>query len=327
MKKSKRFLAAVICSAILLPASVISADAGEKEVVLGGIPFGLTMYTNGVVVVDVDESEDSPAKEAGIRENDVITKANGVNISTNEDLRAIISASQGEDIELSLSRGESPISLSITPEKNDDGDYVVGMWIRDSAAGLGTITFFDESCSRFGALGHGVCDRDTRLLLPLKKGKLLEAQVTSATKAQKGVAGGLNGYMTDKVLGEITVNTGFGVFGRYTVCPEGIRLPCAENEEIERGKAQVYCTADSEGVKPYDIEIEKVDPDSNTGQNMIIRVTDKELLEKTGGIVQGMSGSPIVQNGKLVGAVTHVFVNTPQTGYAISIGNMLSACE
>ena len=325
MKLRKLFLAAVLCAALLFPVPAADAAAAQNEVILGGMPFGLTMYTNGVVVVEVDDSEDSPAHEAGIRENDVITKANGMEITTNEELKTIISTSQGEDIELSLSRGESPISLSITPVKNDDGRYEVGMWIRDSAAGLGTVTFFDAGTRTFGALGHGVCDRDTGLLLPLKQGKLLSAQVTSATKAQKGVAGGLNGYMTDEILGEITVNTGFGIFGRYTVQPEGERLACADNDEIERGKATLYCTADAGGVMPYDVEIEKIDTSSNTGQNMIIRVTDEELLEKTGGIVQGMSGSPIVQNGKLIGAVTHVFVNTPQTGYAISIENMRSA--
>ncbi len=309
--------------ALLFPAA--SANAAEKEVIVGGMPFGLTMYTSGVIVIDVDDTRDTPAKDAGIRENDIITKANGKEISSNEDLKEIIRASQGEDIELSLSRGKSPISLRITPEQNDAGEYEVGMWIRDSAAGLGTVTYFDEGSYSFGALGHGIFDRDTGMLLPLKSGKVVAAEVTSATKAQKGIAGGLNGYMTDMVIGEISVNNGFGVFGRYAVAPVGERVPCADNDEIRPGEAQIYCMADKEGVKPYDIEIEKVNLDEDSGQNMVIRVTDPELLKKTGGIVQGMSGSPILQNGKLVGAVTHVFVNSPQKGYGIAIGNMLDS--
>ena len=325
MKKVKRFIAAVISILLLCP--VIAANAAEKEVILGGQPFGLTMYTSGVIVINVDDKDDSPAKAAGIKENDIITRANGEEISTNEDLMEIIKSSKGEDIELSLNRGKSPISLSITPEQNENGEYEVGMWIRDSAAGLGTVTYFDEGSYSFGALGHGICDKDTGMLLPLKSGKVIKAKVTSATKAQTGVAGGLNGYMIDDVVGEISVNTGYGIFGRYAAVPQGKRVKCADISEIETGKAQIYCTVDQEGVKPYDIEIVKVNTDDTVGQNMVIKVTDQELLEKTGGIVQGMSGSPIVQNDKLVGAVTHVFVNSPQTGYGIYIGNMLNSYE
>lgn len=327
MKKAKRFFSAIIAIVFLCPAITASAATGDKEVIIGGMPFGLTMYTSGVIVISVDTGDGSPAKAAGIRENDVITKANGEEISTNEDLKRIIDASSGEDIELSLNRGKSPISLRITPKENDDGGYEVGMWIRDSAAGLGTVTYFDEGSYSFGALGHGICDRDTGMLLPLRSGKMMEAQITSTAKAQKGIAGGLNGYMTDTVIGEISVNNGFGIFGRYTDAPAGKRVKCADADEIEEGDAQMYCMVDSTGVRPYDILIEKVNRDDNSGQNMVIRVTDNELLEKSGGIVQGMSGSPIVQNGKLVGAVTHVFVNSPQTGYAIAIENMLDTYQ
>lgn len=325
MKNVKAFFAVIISILLLCP--IFTASAADKEVIIGGNPFGLTMYTSGVIVINVDDRHDSPAKEAGIRENDIITKANGEEITTNEDLKDIIKASKGEDIELSLNRGKSPISLRITPEQNDNGEYEVGMWIRDSAAGLGTVTYFDEGSYSFGALGHGICDKDTGMLLPLKSGKVVEAKVTSATKGQNGVAGGLNGYMTDAAVGEISVNTGFGIFGRYAAVPQGKRVKCAGIDEIKTGAAQIYCTVDSEGVKPYDIEIVKVNTDETTGQNMMIKVTDKALLEKTGGIVQGMSGSPIVQDDKLVGAVTHVFINSPQTGYGIAIDNMLSSYE
>ena len=308
--------------ALFLPTATFGA-AGD-EVVLGGVPFGLTMYTSGVIVINVDDSADSPAHEAGIRENDVITRANGEEITANEQLKAIVEESRGEDIALSLYRGENPISLSITPRLSGDGTYAIGMWIRDSTAGLGTVTYFDESTRSFGALGHGVNDRDTGILLPLRSGRVVGAEITSISKAQPGVAGGLNGTMTDDNIGEITVNTAYGVFGRYDNLPTTRHVEVAADHEIRLGEATISCTLDDTGVHSYDVVIERLNLDDNSGQNMVVRVTDPDLLEKTGGIVQGMSGSPILQNDKLVGAVTHVFVNSPETGYGISIGNMRS---
>jgi stage IV sporulation protein B len=320
LNKLIRFLVSATLLALLLPTAAFSA-AGD-EVILGGVPFGLTMYTSGVIVINVDDSDDSPAHEAGIRENDIITRANGEEITSNEQLKAIVEESRGEDIALSLYRGESPISLRITPRPDDDGSYVVGMWIRDSTAGLGTITYFDESTRSFGALGHGVNDRDTGVLLPLRSGRVVGAEITSVTKAQSGIAGGLNGTMTDEPIGEITVNTAYGVFGRYESLPAHERIACADEDEIRLGEATISCTLDDTGVHSYDVVIERLNLDDNSGQNMVVRVTDPDLLAITGGIVQGMSGSPIIQNGKLIGAVTHVFVNSPETGYGISIGNM-----
>ena len=318
MNRMKKILVAVLALLLMAPAAAASA---EDTVVLGGMPFGLTMYTSGVIVVNVDENS-SPAREAGVRENDVIVRANGTEITSNEELKKIVEASGGADIELSLYRGESPISLTITPQMNNDESYAIGLWVRDSTAGLGTVTYFDESTCSFGALGHGINDRDTGMLLPLRSGKIVEAGITSVTKAQPGVAGGLNGTMSSEVIGTVTVNNGYGVYGRYETLPQGVRVPCAEDSELHTGEAEIFCTLDDSGVHGYTVEIEKVNIDDDSGQNMVLRVTDEELLGVTGGIVQGMSGSPIVQDGKLVGAVTHVFVNAPQNGYGISIGNM-----
>lgn len=329
MNKFKRFLCAVLAAALLCPAlsaSALSAD-GRKRVVLGGTPFGLTMYTNGVIVVNVDDSYDSPAAAAGLKENDVITKANGTEIASNEQLREIINSCGGEDIELSVLRGKSPISLSISPEQNDEGVYTAGMWVRDSTAGLGTVTYYDESTMSFGALGHGICDRDTGMLLPLGKGQVVKASITSVNKAQKGVAGGLNGYMTDEVIGDMTVNNGYGVYGRYHCTPDGERVFCADDSEITTGEAYILTTLDGSEPERFTVRIESLNLSGNTGQNMVIRVTDDDLIERTGGIVQGMSGSPIVQNGMLVGAVTHVFVGSPEKGYGISVNNMLRCYE
>ena len=327
MNKVKKWICVILAAVLFCPAVSAAAGDGRKEVILGGMPFGLTMYTNGVIVVNVDESYDSPASQAGIRENDIITRADSKEIVSNEQLRNIISSCSGEDIELSVLRGKSPISLSITPQLNDDGEYVAGMWVRDSTAGLGTITYFDERTMSFGALGHGICDRDTGMLLPLGNGQIVKADITSVNKAQKGAAGGLNGYMTDEVIGEMTVNNGYGVYGRYTCVPDGERLYCADDSDITTGDAYIYTTLDDGVTERYKVRIESLNLNSKTGQNMVIRVTDDKLTEKTGGIVQGMSGSPIVQNGLLVGAVTHVFVNSPEKGYGISISNMLKCYE
>lgn len=317
MNKLKR----IICSAVMLALMLPAASAGAEEtVVLGGTPFGLTMYTGGVVVINVEDG--APAHDAGIRENDIITRVNGEEVTTNEQLKEIVQSSGGEDIELSLSRGESPISVTVTPRIDDDGGCAMGLWVRDSTAGLGTVTYYDESTCSFGALGHGINDRDTGLLLPLRSGRIVSADVTSVTKAQPGVAGGLNGCMSSDEIGTVTVNNAYGVFGRYEVLPQGRRIACADDREVSEGEAAVYCTLDDSGPHAYAVEIEKLNMNDDSGQNMVIRVTDDELLERTGGIVQGMSGSPIVQNGKLVGAVTHVFVNSPELGYGISISNM-----
>ena len=327
MKKMIRAVCMTLAFLLLIPVTTATAQEQRRTVRVGGMPFGLTMYTNGVVVVNIDDSYDSPALSAGLRENDIITRANDEPITSNEQLQKIITSCDGADIELSVLRGKSPISLSLTPEQDDDGSYTVGMWIRDSTAGLGTITYFDESTHSFGALGHGICDRDTGLLMPLGSGKIVKAQISSITKAKKGIAGGLNGFMSDEEIGEMTVNNSYGVYGKYTAQPEGEEYPCAFDSEIKTGKAMIYTTVDDGGIGEYEVEIESLKLNDNSGQNMVIRVTDENLLEKTGGIVQGMSGSPIIQDGRLVGAVTHVFVNSPEKGYGITIGNMLACYE
>jgi len=312
---------------MVYPVMTVSASENRRTVIMGGTPFGLTMYTGGVIVVNVDETYDSPALEAGVRSNDVITKANGEEITSNEQLRELIESSQGADIELSVIRDKSPISLSITPTQSEDGGYTAGMWVRDSTAGLGTVTYYDPSTHSFGALGHGICDRDTGMLLPLGEGKIMKAEISSISKAKKGVAGGLNGYMTDEIIGGMTVNNSYGVYGRYEATPQGDEIECALESDIRTGEATVYTTVDDGGIQGYTVNIESLKLSDNSGQNMVIRVTDDELLDKTGGIVQGMSGSPIVQDGRLIGAVTHVFINSPEKGYGISIGNMLSCSD
>ena len=323
----RRILSLMLAIVLLSPITAVSAADKPRTVILGGMPFGLTMYTGGVIVVNIDESYDSPAKHTGLQKNDLITHADGAAITSNEQLRELIEESKGADIELSVLRGKSPISLSVTPERDERGNYTAGMWVRDSTAGLGTVTYFDPHSHTFGALGHGICDRDTGMLLPLGSGKIVKAEIDSVSKAKKGVAGGLNGSMTDEELGSLTLNCGYGVYGSYTAAPKGEEVSCAADSEIRTGEAVIYTTVGEGEPQAYTVNIESLNLSDNSGQNMILRVTDKKLKEKTGGIVQGMSGSPIVQDGRLVGAVTHVFVNTPEKGYGISIGNMLNCTD
>lgn len=324
MKKLKRIIVSVLVAVMLVPGIGANAQETRRTVLLGGIPFGLKMYTGGVIVVNVDDN--GAAKDAGIRESDVITRANGEEIKSNEQLQRIISDSAGEDIELSVLRGKSPISVTLTPEKNADG-ATAGMWVRDSTAGLGTVTYYDESNHSFGALGHGIYDRDTGMLMPLGSGETVKAEITSVTKAQKGVAGGLNGCIGDENIGTMTVNSGYGVFGLYEMAPDSKEIECALNDDIHLGEAAIYTTVDDGEPQTYKVEVADINIRDESGRNMIIRVIDDRLTEKTGGIVQGMSGSPIIQDGRLIGAVTHVFVNDPEKGYGISIGNMLNCYE
>ncbi len=324
IKKCKIIISILICAALIFTTTMsISASETGRTLILGGMPFGMKLFSDGVLVVNVDDSYDSPAQKSGIKTNDIIKEANDEKITSNEQLRDIIESSEGKDIELSVFRGKSPISVTLTPEISSDGVYTAGMWIKDSTAGIGTVTYYDERSMSFGALGHGICDTETGMLMPLSKGEIMSATVTGINKAQKGYAGGLVGYMEDEPIGEITVNNDFGIYGRYHQTMDGKRIQTAANDEITTGDAVIISTIDDSGAEEYSVKIETLSLSDVSGKNMIIRVTDSELLEKTGGIIQGMSGSPIIQNNKLVGAVTHVFVNSPQRGYGISIGNML----
>ena len=320
MNTIKKILTVAFMLCLTASLALNTHAAGADTVLLGGMPFGLKLYTQGVLVINVDDG--SSADTAGIKENDIILSANDTDVTDNDQLREIITSSNGADIELSLMRDNTPITVTLAPETNDEDEYEAGMWIRDSTAGLGTITYFDEETRSFGALGHGICDRDTGMLMPLKSGEVLKAEISSVCKAQRGVAGGLNGYMDEEVIGIVSLNNSYGIYGRYSVSLSDTRIECADDSEIRPGAAQIVTTTDENGPKTYDIEIESVNTDNNSGQNMVIRVTDEDLKEKTGGIIQGMSGSPILQNGKLIGAVTHVFVNTPEKGYGITISNM-----
>lgn len=327
MQRKVKIKLVAIISFITFLLTVITVNAEEtnsKQVIPGGIPFGLKIFTNGVVVIEVEKN--SAAEKADIKVNDIIIKADKTEIDSNEKLKEIIENAADNKIELTIIRDGKTVTNTIIPEKKND-NYSVGMWIRDSCAGIGTITYFDPSDMSFGALGHGICDPDTGMLMPLRNGEITSATISHITKAQEGVVGGLNGYFEDSKIGDITINNGFGIYGNYEFVENASFVDVADDKEIKNGEAYILSTIDEQGPKMYEVELSKINLSKTNGQNMVVTVVDEELLQKTGGIVAGMSGSPILQDGKLVGAVTHVFVNSPQKGYGITINNMLSNYE
>lgn len=306
----------------------------KRQVVLGGEPFGIKLYSKGIMVVeisDVDtpEGKKSPAKDCGIEEKDIITHVNGKELKSNEELSEIIGESKGGGIQLTVLRSEETFTTTLYPVIDAEGASRAGMWIRDSAAGLGTITYYDTENSLFGSLGHGICDTDTQEIIPVDKGQVLTAVITDAEKSVKGEAGGLKGYFDSGIIGNALINCELGVYGTCEIMPSSDKplVEAADKSEVHQGEALIYCTIEGNTPEYYHITIEKVNSGEEKTKNMVIKVTDSRLLEKTGGIVQGMSGSPIIQDGKLVGAVTHVFVNQPEKGYGIFIENMLEISD
>lgn len=305
----------------------------ETKVIPCGFPVGIYLETDGILVIGsaklVDESGNivEPAY-ALLKSGDYIEEVDGIAITAKEDLICAVSESEGKDILLTIRRNGERIKAALSPVKTGDGEYKLGVWVRDDAQGIGTLTYITTE-GKFGGLGHGVSDVDTGVLLDTSGGKLYETKILSVIKGESGTPGGLSGIINyqSQELGAIEENTGQGVFGTagnelrqmagYEIMDIGLR------QEIKTGRAYVRCKVDGV-LKDYAIDIVKIDhsPD-NVNKGMEIRVVDEELLAKTNGIVQGMSGSPIIQDGKLIGAVTHVLVNDPTRGYGIFIENML----
>lgn len=310
-----------------------SASKIDEEVYLGGYPLGITIDGDGVTVIGLNEfiGEDGkvccPSLNAGIEINDVIVELDGRKIYGSAKLSEIASQSNGRELSMKYLRDGVLKETKITPQKDlTAGQYRLGLWTRDSSSGIGTLTYVRKNL-KFGSLGHPICD-PKGAVITCRNGGVFDCTIDGIEKGQKGAAGELKGsFCFDKRIGNIYANNKFGAFGSFNSLPQFCTetIPVADVNEVKPGKAQIYCTLDDNVRKCFDIEIVKATSQtSKDDKGMVIHVIDRELLEQTGGIVQGMSGSPIVQNGKLVGAVTHVFVNDPTRGYGMYAKWMLT---
>lgn len=306
----------------------------RRYVTLGGNVFGLRIFADGVIVTGVgtvasDGADAAPAKKAGIKQGDIIRKINGTAVTSNHDISRLIGSSSGKPMSVELLRDGKTKNVTVEPAKDTaDGKYKLGMWVRDSSAGVGTVTFVDNETGTVAGLGHAICDADTGDIMPLRSGDILDVIIRGCVKGTSGTPGELCGVFGNKTLGELYINGSTGVYGVVAEKdPRAKKIPVALCNEVETGKAQIVSTVDGGEAEFFDIEITAVHRGEGEEKNMVIKITDSDLLAKTGGIVQGMSGSPIVQNGMLVGAVTHVFVNDPQQGYAIFAETMISTAQ
>ncbi len=302
----------------------------KTTVVPVGSIAGVKLYTNGVLVVGMSEIEGEdrkkykPYENTGIEEGDTIVKINDNIVHSTDDLIERINMSKGERVEIEYIHEEKTKECSITPVKTNEEEYKLGLWVRDSAAGVGTVTFYEPSTQSFGALGHGITDIDTGDLINIASGEFVTAKILNIKKGEDGNPGKIQGTVeAQETIGEISKNTNFGIYGKIKDLSSlnidmNKEMEVALRDEIKLGKATILCSLDNQNVEEYEIEITKIYKDNNyNNKSMEIKVTDPKLLEKTGGIIQGMSGSPIIQNGKFVGAVTHVLVNAATEGYAI----------
>lgn len=318
----------------IVPIKEIKVNLTKRRFVApSGETFGIKLYTKGIIVVSTDSvttanGNTEPAIVSGLKCGDIITHINGFPAESSQQMTNAVEQSNGKALHLKVDRNGETFDVLLKPVVSVNGKYKAGLWVRDSSAGIGTITFFDDSSGMFAGLGHGVCDVDTGKIMPLNNGEAVRARVNGFYKSSAGNPGELCGVFSDTTLGSLRVNDETGVYGELSQTSGAKVMPVALENEIKLGKAQMITTIDDSGPQYYDIEITKIYPSSDmSSRNMIIKVTDPVLLEKTGGIVQGMSGSPIVQNSMLVGAVTHVFVNSPDQGYAIFAERMIETMD
>lgn len=304
---------------------VTVTEKAEQKVMVSGEVFGIKLYTDGVIVVGIqevqtDSGKKSPSGSAGIEVGDIIVAIDGENVYTSDQVQSILGANNGGSFEVKIKRGERYRDYTVTPVYCErEGCYKAGMWVRDSTAGIGTITFYNKQSGIFAALGHQINDIDTKEIMPMLDGEAVKATVSKIEKSTRGTTGSLECDFTNQTLGKLLRNTDCGIYGAYAEISECAKeYPVAAIQEVKKGKATLISTVEKGQPKKYEIEITHIGfNENNREKNMIVKVTDKDLIDKTGGIVQGMSGSPIIQNGKLVGALTHVIVGNPQKGYAV----------
>lgn len=310
---------------------VAVTEKAEQKVMVSGEVFGIKLYTDGVIVVGIqdvqtDSGKKSPSASAGIEVGDIIISVNGENVYTSDQVQTILGDNNGGSFDIKIKRGERYRDFTVTPVYSErEGCYKVGMWVRDSTAGIGTMTFYNKQSGIFAALGHQINDVDTKEIMPMLEGEAVKATVSRVEKSGRGTTGSLECDFSSYTIGKLLANTDCGIYGAYAEISSCAKeYPVASAQEVKKGKATVISTVENGKPKKYDIEITHIGfNENNREKNMTVKITDKELISKTGGIVQGMSGSPIIQNGKLVGALTHVTVGNPQKGYAVFAQIML----
>ena len=311
------------------------ARSDRRSVAVAGTPFGIKMFSDGVMIVGFSDIPSStgyqcPAKLSGLKMGDVIISFNDVKLKSNDDVERFIIKNTDKPIKVTFLRDAQQMEVTLVPVMDSDtGFYRTGMWVRDSSAGVGTMTFYDLQKGMFAGLGHGIKDVDTQQDIRLLSGEIVPVSITGLVKSQNGEAGELKGaFLTDIPTGKVLSNSCNGVYGNIFLPPSANIMQVASPQEITPGPAYILTTINGTMPKKYDIVIEKITlTGSNQNKNMIIRITDPQLLSLAGGIVQGMSGSPIIQNDMLVGAVTHVFVNQVDRGYGVFAQNMIFSMD
>ncbi|WP_295085507.1 SpoIVB peptidase [Ruminococcus sp.] len=326
----------------IIPVKNVEVRHAEAPVfVVGGRPFGIKLLMEGVMVTGLGDVEDKngkyscPAEKAGIRAGDVIRLADGEALTSNDRLQQLISASDGRTVELSVERDGKVFIAELQPvQSRKSSDWKGGMWVRDSIAGIGTMSFFERKTGRFVGLGHPICDSDTGEIVPVHSGEAVSVEITNIRRGARGIPGELRGiFSNEESFGVLERNKASGIYGVLSaetlseLTADYKELPMAYSQEVRTGNAEIYSTISGSVPEKYTVEIEKVDYSNGSNRNMVIRITDKRLLNTSGGIVQGMSGSPIVQDGKLVGAITHVLVSDPARGYGIFAEKMAESIE
>ena len=320
----------------VVPVKTVSVTRSQaKKVYVSGEVFGIKLYTNGVIVVGTQDvsaggKKINPAKDAGIRVGDIIVSINNIAVLSSSEVSEILGDNNGGDYKIRVNRDGRYRAFTVKPVFSErEGCYKAGLWVRDSTAGIGTITFYNKEQGTFAALGHQVNDIDTNEIMPLLEGEAVKADITRVHKAKNGATGSLSCEFKDDIIGQLLDNRECGLYGAYSKVSDTAKpYEIAPRQEITRGRAQILSTVDSGKPQLYDVEITRVKYRGDSEQkDIVLKVTDKELLKKTGGIVQGMSGSPLIQNGKLVGALTHVVINQPEKGYAVFADTMLKASK
>ena len=318
----------------VLPVKTVRAVSTPRRTVqVCGTPFGVKLFSDGALVVAFSDrytalGSENPAKAAGLRLGDLIVSAGGREVRSNDDLTTAIQAANGRPLPVVYRRGGAQYTAELVPVKDEQGDYKAGVWVRDSGAGIGTMSFIDPAHGTFAGLGHSISDADTGADLTLLSGEIVPVTITGCIRGAAGSPGELRGEFSAASAGTVLANDTAGVYGQYSGGQTGHSMPVANLQEVIPGDAELWTTVQGTTAQPYKVKIERVTMTGNDpNRNLLIRVTDARLLETTGGIVQGMSGSPIVQNGQLAAVLTHVLVNDPTSGYAIFAATMLEKAD